>query len=116
MREVVDLQMLLHLIRCLYPAEERRCHEACRAYHHIDTARRCVVNEFRRELAHGPQVGKVAFLSVDEVVAVACAQVLDVVDGEDVGGVLDEEDELAAAGGEVVYDGGADAGGAALEE
>lgn len=46
----------------------------------------------------------------------ACAQVLDVVDGEDVGGVLDEEDELAAAGGEVVYDGGADAGGAALEE
>lgn len=62
------------------------------------------------------QGGQVDLLRVDELVSRRAAQVFDIVDEEEVrGGVLGEEDDLGAALGELVDDGGANAGCAALE-
>lgn len=81
----------------------------------VQTTRRDVVDPFCGEGADRVERGEVDLLGVDELVACCAAQVFNVLDEEEVGGWLfGEEDDLRAACGEFLDDGGSNAGCAAL--
>lgn len=92
MRKIVDSPMRLDAVL----GEDLGCaggsHDARAADHHVEAARRGVVDELGGELAHAVERGEVTFFSVDEGVVVAVAEVLDVVLGKDVRRVTDKED------------------------
>ena len=116
-RQVIDRKVGLDaILRDLHLRASRR-HCVCAEDHHVQPARRCVIDPFCSEEPDAVQRGEVDLLGGDEFVVRFGAEIEDVVAEEGVGdGVVRQQDELRAARCQLSGYGGANAGCASLDK
>lgn len=115
-RKVVDRPLFLQAIHCKLALAPGRCHGVGTENDHVEAARRGVVDPFCGKKADGVKGGQVHLFGVDQFIFCRVAEIFDVVIEEGVGrGMVCKEDDLGAAGCEILNNRCSYAGGTTLE-